>query len=122
MSAAEKLGLYAQGWSTGDANLILQAVTQDYTFNDPNVGEISKAGFADYFEELKNQVKTMRGGDLPAPFMEISEIVTMENDEGLTAWGWWEIPGTPIKGAGLMKVESSGVRSEVITYYAKVNP
>lgn len=52
--------------------------------------------------------------------MELSEVVTAENNGALIAWCWWTIPVTEIKGAGLIKVESSGVRSEVLTYYTKL--
>ena len=119
MNATDHLGLYAEGWTNGDANLILQAVTDNYVFDDPNVGVISKSNFSEYFEEMKNTVRALRGGNLPEPFMELSEVVTTENNGTLTAWCWWVVPGTEIKGSGLIKVESSGVCSEVITYYAK---
>ncbi len=52
--------------------------------------------------------------------MELSEVVTQENEEVITAWCWWAIPGTDIKGSGLIKVRADGVRSEVITYYTKL--
>ncbi len=121
MNAADHLGLYAEGWSNGDTSLILQAVTDDYTFDDPNSGVISKSKFPEYLEEMKKTVMTLRGGNLPEPFMELTEVVTNENNGIITAWCWWNIPGTEIKGAGLIKVEASGVRSEVITYYTKLN-
>ncbi len=52
--------------------------------------------------------------------MEFSEVVTREDEGILTAWCWFAIPGTDIKGSGLIKVDSEGVRSEVITYYTKL--
>ena len=120
MSATDHLGFYAEGWTNGDANLILRSVTDDYTFDDPNAGVISKSNFSKYLEELKKTAITLCDGNLPEPFMELSEVVTAENNGALTAWCWWTIPGTEIKGAGLIKVESSGVRSEVLTYYTKL--
>lgn len=120
MSASDHLGVYAEGWTNGDANLILQAVTDDYTFDDPNSGVISKSSFSEYLEGMKKTVMTLRGGNLPEPFMELSEVVTNEDNGTLTAWCWWAVPGTEIKGAGLIKVDSSGVRSEVLTYYTKL--
>jgi hypothetical protein len=36
MSAADHLGTYAEGWTKGDADTILKAVSDDYTFDDPN--------------------------------------------------------------------------------------
>lgn len=120
MGAAEHLGVYAEGWTNGEADTILKATSANYTFNDPNSGVIPKKEFARYLAGLKETVKSLRGGSLPKPFMELSEVVTQENQGVITAWCWWAIPGTDIKGSGLIKVGADGVRSEVITYYSKL--
>ncbi len=120
MSASDHLGLYAQGWATGDADLVLQAITNDYVLDDPNTGKISKDKFQDYLSEMKETVKSLRDGDLPDPFMEITEVLTSEENDVTTAWCAWSIPGTPVKGAGLIKVNSSGVFSEILTYYTSL--
>ena len=120
MSASEHLGTYAEGWTKGDADTILRTVAESYTFDDPNTGVISKNEFASYLAALKETVSTLRGGTSPETFMELSEVLTDEKDGVLTAWCWWAIPGTEIKGSGLIKVGSEGVRSEVITYYTKL--
>jgi hypothetical protein len=52
--------------------------------------------------------------------MALTEVVTHEEEGVLTAWCWWAIPGTSIKGSGLIKINAQGVRSEVITYYSKL--
>jgi hypothetical protein len=120
MSASEHLGTYAEGWTKGDAGLILKAVADNYTLDDPNAGAISKNEFANYLEGMKESVTSLREGTLPEPFMELSEVVTEEKEGALTAWCWWAIPGTQIKGSGLIKVGSEGVQSEVLTYYTKL--
>jgi len=120
MSAADHLGVYAEGWTKGDAEIILRAVTDDYTFDDPNAGTIPKSEFSDYLSGMRKTVRSLCGGNLPEPFMELSEVVTQEAEGVLTAWCWWAVPGTEIKGSGLIKVASNGVRSEVITYYTKL--
>ena len=120
MSASEHLGTYAEGWTKGDAGLILKAVADNYTLDDPNAGAISKNEFANYLEGMKESVTSLREGPLPEPFMELSEVVTEEKEGVLTAWCWWAIPGTQIKGSGLIKVGSEGVQSEVLTYYTKL--
>jgi hypothetical protein len=120
MSAGEHLGTYAKGWTDGNAEMILKAVSVDYTFDDPNSGVIRKQDFARYLTELKDTVQRLRGGSLPTPFMELSEVLTQESGGVLTAWCWWVIPGTAIKGSGLIKVGAAGVRSEVIAYYTKL--
>ena len=119
MGATEHLGLYAEGWTNGDAETILKATAENYTFDDPKSGVIPKKELAQYLVGVKEQVKSVRGGSLPKPFMELSEVVTQENQGVITAWCWWSIPGTEIKGSGLIKVGVDGVRSEVITYYTK---
>lgn len=120
MSASEHLGTYAEGWTKGDAGLILKAAADIFTFDDPNAGVIPKNEFEAYLEGLKETVASLREGTLPEPFMELSEVVTEEKGGVLTAWCWWSVPGTPIKGSGLIKVGSEGVESEMITYYTKL--
>ena len=121
MNATEHLSTYAEGWSKGDADIILKATAADYTFDDPNAGVVSKNSLSSYLGELKQTVASLCGGRVPDPFMELSEVLTQEADGVLTAWCWWVIPGTDIKGSGLIKVDSAGVRSEVITYYTKLS-
>ena len=120
MGAAEHLGVYAEGWTNGDADTILKATAGSYTFNDPDAGVIPKKELAQYVAGLKEKIKSVRGGSLPKPFMELSEVVTQENQGVITAWCWWAVPGTELKGSGLIKIGPDGVRSEVITYYTKL--
>ena len=120
MSASDHLGVYAEGWTKGDAEMILRAVTDDYTFDDPNAGVIPKSKLAEYLSGMRDDIQSLLGGSIPEPFMELSEVVTQESEGVLTAWCWWAIPGTELKGSGLIKVGSDGVRSEVITYYTKL--
>jgi hypothetical protein len=120
MSATEHLGTYAEGWTKGDAETILKALAADYTLDDPNSGVISKNAFSSYLGDLKEHVASLCGGQVPDPFMELSEVLTQEDGGVITAWCWWGISGTEIKGSGLIKVDSTGVRSEVLTYYTKL--
>lgn len=120
MTAADYLGIYAEGWTNGDADTILQAVSDDFTFDDPNTGKITKSELTEYVAGMKETVRSILGGDLPEPFLELSEVITQENDGETTAWAWWVVPGTELKGSGLIKVGADGVRSEVITYYTKL--
>ena len=120
MSALDHLGHYAEGWTKGDADTVLQSLANNYILDDPNVGKISKDMFSNYLNEMKETVKTLCNGSLPEPFMELTEVLTSEDNAITTAWCAWAIPGTNIKGAGLIKVNSSGVISEVLTYYSKV--
>ena len=121
MNALDHLGRYAEGWSSGDAELVVQAIIDDYILDDPNAGKITKDKFSDYLNDMKETVKTLCNGNLPQPFMELTEVLTSEENEITTASCAWAIPGTSIKGAGLIKVNASGVISEVLTYYTSLS-
>jgi hypothetical protein len=118
MSRADHLGTYAKGWQEGDVDTIMTSLADSYVFDDPMAGEIPKAGMPNYFAEMTKMVSEARGGQEHQPFMELSEIVTQDEGNTLTAWCWWSIPGTDFAGAGLIKAGDEGIRSEVITYYA----
>ncbi|MFT5116191.1 MAG: hypothetical protein ACI8P9_005557 [Parasphingorhabdus sp.] len=120
MNATDYLGQYAEGWTNGDANTILNAVSDNYLFDDPNAGKFTKHTFPEYLESMKDTARSLLNDKLPQPFLAISEVVTQEAEGEITAWVWWTVPGTEIKGGGLIKVGAEGVHSEVITYYAKL--
>ncbi|MEJ2237400.1 MAG: nuclear transport factor 2 family protein [Gemmatimonadales bacterium] len=120
MSAADYLGMYAEGWTKGDENTLLNSLSDEYVLDDPNAGKIKKDEFSEYLAGMKEAVRSLLNGELPEPFLELTEVVTQENDGEITAWAWWTVPGTDIKGSGLIKVGAEGVRSEVLTYYTKL--
>jgi hypothetical protein len=93
MSTADYLGTYAEGWGSGDSGIILSAASESFVFDDPNAGKIAKADFAAYFDGLTELVASIRGSDYDGPFMELTEVVTKEDD---------------------------GVLSERIAYYSKL--
>lgn len=121
MNATDHLGTYAEGWSKGDADTILKATAASFTFDDPNFGVVSRDALSGYLGELKETVASLCDGRVQDTFMELSEVLTQEDEGTLTAWCWWAIPGTEIKGSGLIKVDQTGVLSEVITYYTKLS-
>ena len=120
MSATDYLGTYAEGWANGDCETILSATSDSFIFDDPNVGTVAKREFTDFFAGLREDVASMRGGEYEGPFMELTEVVTKDEDGVLTASCWWELPGTGIRGSGLIKVTDDGVVSERIAYYTKL--
>ncbi len=120
MSAGDYLGTYAGGWANGDSGTILSAASESFFFDDPNAGKIAKADFAAYFDGLTELAASIRGSDYDGPFMDLTEVVTKEEDGILTASCWWAIPGTEIQGSGLIKIADDGVLSERIAYYTKL--
>lgn len=120
MNTTEFLNAYAEGWTNGDSDTILGATSESFVFDDPNARRVSKGEFKAFFAGLKEAVATIRGDGYEGPFMELSEVLTKDDGDRLTASCWWEIPGTNIRGSGLIKVANDGVVSELIAYYAKL--
>ena len=97
----------------------MESLDAGFQLDDPNGGMISKSGFSEYFLGFQAQVQSIRGQSSD-PFMEVSEIITQEDENVLTAWVWWAVPGTPIQGSGLIKVGNNGVLSERLAFYTKL--
>jgi hypothetical protein len=120
MSAADHLGAYAEGWCNGDADKIIGSLSDEYVMDDPNHGKVAKADFAGYMAGMKEAIASLRGEGYTGAFMELSEVTTREDGGVLTVWCWWSVPGTPLQGAGLIKVGDGGVQSERLAYYTKL--
>jgi len=120
MNAGDYLGRYAEGWTKGDAEIILSAASGSFTFDDPNAGTIARENFTEYLGGLRDVAAAARGGEVGEIFMELTEVLTQETDGVLSASCWWAIPGTDLQGGGLIKIGSDGVDSERITYYTKL--
>ena len=119
MAAGDHLNRYAEGWTNGDSAIILESLDDGYELDDPNFGTVKKAAFSEYLAGFKGVVEGIRG-QASSPLLELSEVVTQKDGENLTAWAWWIVPGTPIQGAGLIKVGPNGVLSERLTFYTKL--
>ena len=119
MGLSDHLHRYAEGWTKGDASIIVGSLDDSFQMDDPNSGIIPKAAFAEYLATFKSQVDSIRGQST-VPLMEISEVVTQAEGDNLTAWAWWAVPRTPIQGGGLIKVGPNGVLSERLTFYTKL--
>lgn len=82
------LEMWLTGWRTGDAEMILQSVADDFVYDDPVDGRFPKAEFAVYLEKMfasEAPFVTSAGDTI---FEEISDVVAQERDGELTAWGW----------------------------------
>ena len=119
MAASDYLNQYAEGWTKGDAQIITGSLADSFQFDDPNVGKIDKQGLAEYLGGMWQMVEGIRG-KTSDPLLEITEVVTQEEQGILTAWVWWAVPGTPIQGSGLIKVGDQGVLSERLCFYTKL--
>ena len=91
----------------------LSAITEDFVFEDPVDGRLTRAEFEVYLEE---QLGT---GSTPAGFEAITDVVTAETDGEETTWGWWRTLTDPgQEGAGLVKARPDGVYLERVTYFS----
>ena len=111
---------YIDGWIQGDAAKVLSVLADDYTYDDPDSKVYTKDTFIDLMDGFKRAAMEACGGQLPKPFVRVTEVVTDVVGGGLRAWCSWEIPGSGLLGSALVKVDVSGVRSEVIAYYTKL--
>ena len=114
------LALFLEGWRTGDAEMILRSVADDFVYDDPVDGRFPRAEFATYLEELLGGGEARPRAPGGAPFEDITEVVMGEVDGELTAWGWWTTASE--EGAGLVKVGPHGVRLEKTAYYTVPAP
>jgi hypothetical protein len=120
LAAYGHLGAYSEGWTNGDVDTVVPSLADDYLLDDPHFGRIRKDGMPAYFEQLKEAVRDLRGGAEVAPVMRIGEVMTREEGDLLTVWLWWAVPGTALEGAGLIKIAPTGVVSERLTYFTKL--
>jgi len=110
------LEMWLTGWRTGDAEMILRAVAEDFVHDDPVDGRFRKAEFAVYLDSMFSSEAPFVTAAGDTVFEEITEIATHEQDDELTAWGWWQTASA--EGAGLVKVGPKGVLSEKTAYYS----
>ena len=119
MAAGDYLNQYAEGWTKGDAQIIVGSLADSFELDDPNAGKITKQALAEYMAGMWQMVEGIRG-KTSDPLLEITELVTQEEQGVLTAWVWWAVPGTPIQGSGLIKAGAQGVLSERLCFYTKL--
>jgi hypothetical protein len=101
-----------KGWISGDIDLMLGAFADDFVYDDPIDGRITKAQFADYY----------RG--LPDGELVFSDEVEQEAKGETSTWFWWawKRPGETgwaQEGSGLARSDANGLHSERITYYKR---
>jgi hypothetical protein len=120
MTVQDHIAAYADGWTRGDVDKICGAAADDMLLDDPNAGRIGKPGLADYARGLIAAVDEMRGGAKRDVLMSMSDVVIDDSQSPVTAWAWFEVPGTPIAGAAIMKFTDAGMVEERIAYKAKL--
>jgi hypothetical protein len=104
------LDMWLTGWRTGDEQMILRSVADDFVYDDPVDGRFRKDEFAVYLDDMfaSEAPFVTTAGD--TAFEEITDVVAHEQGGELMAWGWWRTASA--EGAGLVRVGPKGVRSE----------
>ena len=102
------LGLYAEGWTEGNVDKILEASAPGYQFGDPQKGLIPRGNFREYFEGFKKEV-----GQSGETFMDLSGIASYHVGGLLLACCTWKTGvNKNVVGNGLIVVGDDGVQRE----------
>jgi hypothetical protein len=81
----ERLDAYKEGWRTGNAAMILQAVADDFVYDDPVDGRFTKVEFGAYLEKLFASDEAASDATGDEGFEAITEGVVQEKDGEVTA-------------------------------------
>ncbi len=100
MSAADKLGGYANGFGELNADVVAANVTADYKLLDKDGKVYGKGDLPGYIAELRKLGNKM----------DITDVVV----EGSTAWCKWQLGD--IVGAGMITFGDEGVSEEQLFY------
>lgn len=119
MTVQDHIAAYADGWTRGDVDKICAAAAPEMVLDDPNAGQIGKAGLGDYARGLISTVADLRNGERHDVLMSMSDVVIDDGKSPVTVWAWFEVPGTPVAGAAIMKFTDNGLIEERIAYQAK---
>jgi hypothetical protein len=105
-----KVEEYIQGWMTDDLDMVQGACAEDFVYDDPYDGQITKAQFPDYWQSMAGD------GDFDDTVMEETDGV-----ETGFAWWHWTPEGAPDEQTGcmFMKADADGLHSARLAYYKR---
>jgi len=105
---------YMQGWYNLDADLLLETTSPEFVFDDPVEPEpVTRAMLVDYMHRWDARTRGLGSSNE----WILSNEVREDNDGILTDWEWWELAGTSLHGAAIVKTSDKGVLFERITYF-----
>ena len=112
----DALSAYCDGWSKGDAELIGAAVADNYVWDDPHEGRLSKGDLAGFLPAFKETINRRRMQSAPASYLSVSDWVFDRSQPVTTVWCCFAVPGTDIRGLSQIRVGDEGVISEHRAY------
>ena len=75
MTIQDYIAAYAEGWTLGDSEKIMSAVSPTIVLDDPNVGKVTHDALPDYIAGLKNAINTSK-----AHWLKIAtELLSLHN-------------------------------------------
>jgi len=113
---ADYFAVYCEGWSKGDADMIRSAVADDYVWDDPEEGRVSKDGLGSFLPKFKEAIDRTRGHNPSAPYLTLSDSVVDRSQITTTFWCSFAVPGTSVEGMCQLRVGDKGVISEHRAY------
>jgi len=112
----DSLSAYYHGRSKGDADMIGAAVTDNYVWDDPQEGRLSKADLAGFLPAFKETINRRRADGESVSYLSLSDWVFDRSQSVTTVWCSFSVPGTDIRGLSQIRVGDDGVISEHRAY------
>ena len=103
---------YLEGWMADDLDTVQNACAEDFVFDDPYDGRITKAQFPMYWEAQAGE-----GG--------WTDVVVQDADGVETGWAWWEwtpegkTAADAQAGSIVIKADADGLHSARTAYYQR---
>lgn len=113
------LTAYCAGWARGDLAMIRAAVTDDYSWNDPEEGCASKDGLGGLLTRLTAKIDELRDGGPANAYLTLSEPLVDSSRPTTIVWWRFAVPGTAIRGLSQIRLGDQGVISEHRTYQSQ---
>ncbi len=115
------LAAYCEGWSKGDADMIRSAVADDYVWDDPEEGRVSKDGLGTFLPEFVETIDGLRDDCPSTPYLILSDFITNRVQVTTTVWCCFAVPGTSVEGISQIRLGDNGVISEHRAYRTRPN-
>ena len=101
-------------WYEMNAQKLLSAVTEDFIFDDPAEPQpATRETLTDYMRRWDERTRIAGSTNE----WILSNQVREDKAGILTDWEWWQLAGTDLCGAALIKTDDRGVFLERITYF-----
>jgi hypothetical protein len=110
------LSAYGAGWAQGDPDMIRAAVADDYLWDDPEEGRVSKEELGIVLSRMKEKIDGLRDAGVSASYLTLSDPVVDSSRQITTIWWCFAVPGTGIRGLSQIRVGDHGVISEHRSY------